>query len=295
VGSRGLVSKQSSLGRRIGVGRTAEIFEWEKGYVVKLFLKGFSRETMQREARVGRVVNELGLPVPKVIELIEVDGRYGIVFERVGSGRTMLQELGAKPWLLSSLFRVFTDLHLEMHRRSVPELPPLRRRLAERIRRITSADFRDDLRELAERAKATALAELEELPEDDKLCHGDFHPDNIIMSPRGPVIIDWVDAAKGDPAADVARTRLLISVGAPVEGRISSRRIDSVRKRALSLYLKLYLERSHISLESIDAWGLPVALARITEGIPGERDQLMVFIKSCLGRQFKHTSVGGGT
>ncbi len=284
VGSIGLVSKQSSLGRRVGVGRTAEIFEWEKGYVVKLFLRGFSRETIEREARVGRVINELGLPVPKVIELIEVNGRCGIVFERAGSGRTMLQEFAAKPWRLSSSLRVFTDLHFEMHRHSVPELPPLRRRLAERIRRITGADVPGDLRELAERAKAAGLAELEKLPEDDKLCHGDFHPDNIIMSPRGPVIIDWSDAAKGDPAADVARTRLLISVGAPVKGRMSGSLVESVRKRALSLYLKLYLERSHISLESIDAWGLPVALARITEDIPGERDQLMALIKSRLDR-----------
>jgi len=275
------------LGRRIGIGRTAEILEWEKGYVIKLFLKGFSRESIEQEAKVGRVINELGLPVAKVVEVIEVDGRYGIVFERAGSGRTMLQEFATRPWRLSSLIRVFTDLHLEMHQHSVPELPPLQKRLAERIKRMTIADIPDDLRELVDRAKTAALERLEELPEDDRLCHGDFHPDNIIMSPRGPVIIDWSDAAKGSAAADVARTRLLISIGAPVEGRISGWLVRLARRRAHSLYLRLYLKRSAISRESIEAWGLPVALTRMTEDIPGERDQLTILIKNDLERSSK--------
>jgi len=87
-----MVPGQSSLGRRVGIGRTAEILEWNEDYVIKLFLKGFSRESVEREARVRRVVYELGLPVRAVRDIIELDGRYGIVFERVGSGRTMLQE-----------------------------------------------------------------------------------------------------------------------------------------------------------------------------------------------------------
>ena len=279
-----MIPRQSSLGRRVGIGRTAEILEWEEGCVVKLFFEGFPRESIEREASVGRVVSELGLPVAAVREVIEVAGRYGIVFERAGNGRTMLQEFASKPWRLRSLIRVFTELHLEMHRHIVSELPPLQKRLAERIRRITDADIPGNLREFAERAKAAALARLEELPEDDRLCHGDFHPDNIIMSPRGPVIIDWSDATKGNPAADVARTRLLISIGTPVEGRISGWLIKLVRKRVLSLYSKLYLKRSAISSESIEAWQLPVALTRLTEDIPGERDHLMMLVKNHLER-----------
>jgi aminoglycoside phosphotransferase (APT) family kinase protein len=202
---------------------------------VKLFLKGFRRESVEQEAKTGSVVNESGLPVPKVRELVEVDGRYGIVFERCGSERTMLQELASKPWQFSSLIRVFTELHLEMHRHSIPELLPLRKRLAERICRITDADVPNGFRGLAERAEAVALPRLEEFPQDERLCHGDFHPDNIIMSPRGPIIIDWSDATKGNPAADVARTRLLISMGTTVEGRISRWLVRLARKRALSL------------------------------------------------------------
>jgi aminoglycoside phosphotransferase (APT) family kinase protein len=196
----------------------------------------------------------------------------------------MLQELGSKPWRLSTLIREFTELHLEMHRHSLPELPPLRKRLAERMCRITDSDLPLDLRKLVERANAVALASLEEFPEGERLCHGDFHPDNIIMSPHGPIIIDWSDATKGNPAADVARTRLLVSLGTPVEGRISGWLVKLMRKGALSLYLKLYLKGSAISSESINAWELPVALTMITEDIPGERDKLITLIKNHLER-----------
>jgi tRNA A-37 threonylcarbamoyl transferase component Bud32 len=40
--------------------------------------------------------------------------------------------------------------------------------------------------------------------ETDALLHRDLHPDNVILSPAGPVVVDWTNAAGGDPAVDVA-------------------------------------------------------------------------------------------
>jgi len=268
-------SRRSELGHRIGVGRTAEILEWEEGYVVKLYLEGFPREYIEQEARIGRALRESGLPVPKTGEVIELDGRHGIVFERLGNGKTMLREFASKPWRLSSLVRMFTRLHLEVHGITIPGLPPLPDRLARRIRRITTEQVPNGSWELVERAREAALAKLDLLPQGERLCHGDFHPDNIILSPRGPFIIDWSEATKGDPAADVARTRLLMSLGAPVEGRMSGWLLGLGRKLALSSYLKSYLDKNTISRESIDAWQLPVTLARLAEGIAPEGAQLI--------------------
>ena len=275
-------SRPSELGHRIGVGRTAEILEWEEGYVVKLYLEGFPREYIEQEARIGRALRESGLPVPKTGEVIELDGRHGIVFERLGNGKTMLREFASKPWRLSSLVRMFTRLHLEVHGITIPGLPPLPDRLARRIRRITTEQVPNGSWELVERAREAALAKLDLLPQGERLCHGDFHPDNIILSPRGPFIIDWSEATKGDPAADVARTRLLMSLGAPVEGRMSGWLLGLGRKLALSSYLKSYLDKNTISRESIDAWQLPVTLARLAEGIAPEGGQLIALIDAQL-------------
>jgi aminoglycoside phosphotransferase (APT) family kinase protein len=45
----------------------------------------------------------------------------------------------------------------------------------------------------------------------DRLLHLDLHPDNVIMSPAGPFVIDWTNACRGEPALDVAMTWVILA------------------------------------------------------------------------------------
>ena len=65
---------------------------------------------------------------------------------------------------------------------------------------------------LSARTKAFILAVLDSLQEDNAFCHGDFRPENILLTAEEPVIIDWVDAPQGCPLVDIARTTLLLRV-----------------------------------------------------------------------------------
>jgi streptomycin 6-kinase len=48
---------------------------------------------------------------------------------------------------------------------------------------------------------------LHEIPyEGRRLLHLDLHPDNVLLSGRGPVVIDWTNARPGDPGVDLALT-----------------------------------------------------------------------------------------
>jgi aminoglycoside phosphotransferase (APT) family kinase protein len=60
---------------------------------------------------------------------------------------------------------------------------------------------------LSQETKSTILASLGELPNGNVICHGDFHPKNVLITTEGPVIIDWADATLGHPLADVDRRR----------------------------------------------------------------------------------------
>jgi aminoglycoside phosphotransferase (APT) family kinase protein len=52
----------------------------------------------------------------------------------------------------------------------------------------------------------------------DRLLHLDLHPDNVILSPSGPFVIDWTNARRGDPALDVALTWVIAATsGGPLE------------------------------------------------------------------------------
>jgi uncharacterized protein (TIGR02172 family) len=186
------------LGQLIGRGREAEIYAWGEDQVLKLFYPSVSRIRVEVEATAARVAEEAGVGTPAVGETIEVDGRYGVVFERV-DGPSMLAHLTTHPWQLPRLARQLAELHAAIHACKAPNL----------------ASLKDEIRGWIEGADADAglkeavLRRVEPLPDGDSLCHGDFHPDNVIMSLRGPMVIDWSAGRRGHPLADVARTWLI--------------------------------------------------------------------------------------
>ena len=85
-------------GELIGRGRTAEVFAWGNNQVLKLFLKEWSLEA-EHEFGVAKGAHDLGAPVPAVERMVEIDGRQGIIFERI-TGPTMMAMMQSHPWRL---------------------------------------------------------------------------------------------------------------------------------------------------------------------------------------------------
>lgn len=65
------------IGQPIAYGRTAEIYAWHPGQVLKLFYDWFKLENIEKEARITQAVHASGLPVPAVGEIVRVNERYG--------------------------------------------------------------------------------------------------------------------------------------------------------------------------------------------------------------------------
>jgi Ser/Thr protein kinase RdoA (MazF antagonist) len=59
--------------------------------------------------------------------------------------------------------------------------------------------------------------------EDGQLLHVDLHPDNVLLSGRGPVVIDWTNARAGKPAFDVAVTWVICATSGGPLGRLFER------------------------------------------------------------------------
>jgi aminoglycoside phosphotransferase (APT) family kinase protein len=138
--------------------------------------------------------------------------------------------------------------------------------------RVALPSQRERLRDKIERAKGLSsdlreaqLEALERMPEGDRLCHGDFHPGNVIITKQGPIVIDWIDATRGNPLADVARTSVILL------GSEASRRRNRLWKAVAEwyhrLYLKRYLELLGKQREEYKTWYPIVAAARMSEGI----------------------------
>jgi len=259
-------------GELLARGRTAEVFAWKNGQVLKLFLEKYPAEYVAYEARVTGAIHKAGLPAPAVGGVVEVEGRQGIILERL-DGPSMLQVLRSRPWRIGQLGRTQAELHAAIHSCEMPELPSLRENLRGAIQ--AQADLPNE-------TKGAVLNHLEQLPDGNTLCHGDFHPDNILMSSRGPVVIDWANPRRGDPLADVASSSLLLRLAPLPQFMAEKWMINMLRAWFHSAYLKRYLELRPFSRDRISAWELPLVASRLADNIPDEREIILAFVEKAL-------------
>ena len=97
-----------------------------------------------------------------------------LVLDRV-DGPSMLADLAARPWRVAGNARLLADLHVRLAAVGAPE----------------------------------GLAS--PLGEGDRLVHGDLHPDNVLLTADGPVVIDWTNACRGPAGADAAMTSVILT------------------------------------------------------------------------------------
>jgi aminoglycoside phosphotransferase (APT) family kinase protein len=72
----------------------------------------------------------------------------------------------------------------------------------------------------------------------DRLVHRDLHPLNVLISPHGPVVIDWANASRGAGAFDVADTWVLFACGDPPLNRVEALLAPLARKIFLRSFLR---------------------------------------------------------
>jgi len=117
------------------------------------------------------------------------------------------------------------------------------------------------------------------LPSGRSVCHGDFHPDNILMSEWGPIAIDWMNGGAGDPAADVARTFFLLAHANVPEHMPNRAEITVLRQRFLALYLEDYCSITGVSMSDVEAWTPVILAARFGESVPEEHARLTALLE----------------
>lgn len=259
----------------IGEGNTAEVYSWKEGQILKLFRKEFPLVGIEKEFRVNKEVEKLGLPVPKAEGLVDYNGRTGIVYDRV-DGESVLNLITVKPWNSKKYIQRLVELQYEMHQCKAKNLTSYKEALEWNINHNNL---------LPDQSKHSILQMLASLPEGDSLCHGDFHPGNVIKTAQDYVILDWMTAVCGDPSMDVARTLLLIKdAGLPGNIPAAVRLFFGIMRRSMAKnYLKGYKKLSGLSQEEINRWRLPIIAARLTEWVPeAERDALIKEINKTL-------------
>jgi len=267
--------------RLISRGARADVYALNEAVVLKLFRPGTDPAEAAAEAALTGAVRGLtarlrpGLLVPECLGTTSVDGRPGILYERI-KGPVMSRQLLDRPWLAVRFGRKLAELHAALHAMPAPPMLPAQRTRLERAVRLSGY--------LEPQVREAALSTLSTLPDGEWLCHGDFHPWNIILGPEGPVVIDWCDATRGNPVADVARTVLLLRGAARYARRSPRPILEFISRVCLQAYLRRYRALRPLPAAELSAWLPVLAAARLHENVEAEKRWLVRLAAGLLRR-----------
>ena len=198
---------QGSLGEKIGEGATADVHAWAPGAVVKLFRPGFSRRLAWHEMHMTHTAFTSGAPAPKVFGMVTVEGRFGIVQQRL-DGQTLLQLLRSGAMERGQAGAILAGLCHAVHNTPPPpDVLPLGDWM--KVFMQSSSDG------LPSHIAGEVHSLIERLPPGDGLCHIDPHPGNVIMTAEGPTFIDWTWTMRAPAALDLGCCYMMLSEFAP--------------------------------------------------------------------------------
>lgn len=263
----------SLIGKRIGVGGNSEVFEWEKDKALKLFYSDMDEYGVNKEFNNIKLAWKNGLPTYMPYEQIVISGRLGIIYEKI-EGQTFM-ELLLKEYdsgisinlplsdedkslidTKDNLIRLTAKILYDIHKKVIPEFPDQTETLKWHI---FSAPY------LTEHEKEKINNIVDNLPKKSFLCHGDPNPGNFIMREGKPLIIDWMNASSGNPAADIAEYIVMMRYAVLPEGLPESfaHYFNNIREFLIEIFLDEYIKLSGMKYEEIDAWLLPIMCVKL--------------------------------
>lgn len=215
-------------GELIGTGRSADVYDVGDGKVLRRYRS--HHPGLENEIRIMRWVADHGVRVPTVYDLQSehIEGR-DLLMERI-EGLTMLEDFERRPWMLMSHIRALVKAQQTVN--SVP-----------------APDW-----------MSPASGPI--VPSGDSVLHLDLHPMNVMISPDGPVVIDWTNAAGGPPGFDAALTYV----------EMSTFETEHPRDRAAQKVTNAMFKRWS-GVEQIDAFLVAACDHRLADPVitPGER------------------------
>lgn len=221
---------------------------------IKVFNSDYKKADVLNEALNQARIEETNLFVPKIHEVMTIDGKWSIVSDYI-KGKPLSLVMEENPDKKNEYIELLVEEQLKIHSQKCPLLNKLRDKMNRKINAsVLTATEKYDL-----------STRLSSMPKHDKLCHGDFNPSNIIISSDGtPYIIDWAHATQGNASADAARTYLLFWLSGDISGA--------------EKYLDLFCLKSDTARQYVEKWMPIVAASQSVKGNEKEREFLLSWV-----------------
>lgn len=190
------------LGKIIGRGNTASVYEWDEDTIVKLFYREYPIDAVLKEYKNTIFLEEAIFLYPRVHGLIRENQQNGIIYDRI-TGDTILERLLHSRDITKDIYcygKIFVHTHKRILENSIPDLSSYKESLTTWIMRGPGT----------KEEKERICEEIQQLPDGEGLCHGDYHPGNVMIQEKQVFVIDMMNLCKGPAMYDIARTYYLI-------------------------------------------------------------------------------------
>jgi hypothetical protein len=259
--------------------RSSQIFSWSGNTLLKLFHEDIAPDLIRNEEINTTEAFEKGITKVKCYGQATLDGRTGLILEKV-EGKTLIALTTSNPGMAFRIPRLMAELQIQMHQTHTDKIRSYRQM-------VLDALDSEPLSFLTEQEKAAAVSRISRMPDGDSILHLDYHPDNIMSDGKTATIIDWMTAARGVPAADVAATLYLLNEGEMIPGlnRVLAMVLEQVRRHICSKYYSAYKEKTGLTDAEVAQWRLPFLIVRLgVWNIKSEVDLLQRKIRAELNR-----------
>ena len=222
----------------IGQGATTTVYR-DGNKAIKLYVNAAPNEA-ENEADCQRFAIGAGLPVPAIYSVRKVnDNNVALDMEYINGKPLMYPKMDKSE--RNNAIETLVKLQCMVHKVSARGQPNQADKLAQKIKSTP----------LSESEKSQLLESLQRLSTNsDNLCHGDFHPLNILYDGEKHWIIDWVDSTAGNPLADACRTYLIFK---------------QFITRQAGVYLRSFCKEANVKSEDVLIWLPIIAAARLSE------------------------------
>ena len=271
--------------KKIGAGRTAEVYDYKDDKVLKLFYSAFSTNIIEDEYLIAKNISTTTSLVPKVYDIVHTRNRTGIVYEKI-KGEMLSDYLSGNIISTRKIIRKFVQTQKRISNINVENVPSHTNKLRQKI---TSSCL------LSDSEKEIVLKYLS-IINNNELCHGDYHPENVFVDQNHDFkVIDWANMFVSNKYLDIARTYYLIKSGQSLNGKTKLGSLIEWFGR--QIIAKLYWEEVKAE-EGRKEYFLPclfiVIITRYDENIEQEKKRIYNYVRKNKEKMLKAMDVREG-
>ena len=182
----------------IGKGANGTIYRLDREHVMKTYKDAGALEEIRQEREMARLALVLGVPTAISYDVVRTEDGYGTVFELL-EAKTFAQILADEPEREDWCVDEYTDMLRKIHCIEAPagKLPHIKDTALGWIRGIEGI--------LPPAPYDKLLRMTEDVPDRERLIHGDYHTKNIVLAGDEVMLIDMGTLSSGHPIFELAQ------------------------------------------------------------------------------------------